>query len=135
MPPVNQDTDSFNHSTSNGSPDSLVTDNSSKHAYNFNNPTMNQIWDELGEGFYSYGRISPLEDVDHIRDLRRGNMDMIKWIIKKLNITADSVVLDLCCGPGAYIVNIAKMTGCSFVGTDINQDYSETPNSGPGKVR
>ena len=49
-------------------------------------------------------------------DMLTANLNMITWIIKELNITKDSNVLEIGSGRGGYILGIAQRTGCSYVG-------------------
>ena len=73
--------------------------------------------------YINYGRLPPDTDSDQVTDLVEANENMIKHIISTLNITSQSYVLDLGCGNGIYTVEIAKRSGCRFLGTDINESY------------
>ena len=58
-------------------------------------------------------------------DVKTANMNMVDWAIKKLDITKDSYVLEVGCGKGGFLLEIAQKTGCKFIGTDIVTSYVE----------
>lgn len=92
---------------------------------NYCNKLMNALWDDLAPGFYNYGRISPDANIDAIKDLKQANEDMVQFVINELDISKDSLILDLGCGKGMYTVRIAEITGCRYVGVDYNKPYIE----------
>lgn len=98
---------------------------SSTATFNYTNQLMNDLWNDIAPGYYNFGRISPDADTDKIPDLKQANEDMADWIVAKLGINKDSVILDLACGKGMYTVRIAQLTGCRFIAVDINEPYIE----------
>ena len=50
---------------------------------------------------------------------------MVDYIISYLRIGPESTILDLGCGRGMYTIRIAKLTGCKYVGVDLNAGYAE----------
>lgn len=73
-----------------------------------------------GSGFINYG-ISL--DGEKPRDLVEGNMNMVDWIIEKLQINESSYILEVGCGKGGYVLNIVEKTGCKFVGLDLLETF------------
>ena len=53
--------------------------------------------------------------------MTEANDHMVDWIIKELNITKESSLLDIGCGRGKYTVEIAKKTGKFF--TDVGCQF------------
>ena len=83
------------------------------------------IWTDLAGNYVNYGKLNPDTDPAKVSDLVQANENMVEHIITTLDISRDSHVLDLGCGNGMYTVEIAKRTGCRFLGTDINPTYLE----------
>lgn len=86
---------------------------------------MNQLWEDIAPGYYNYGRISPGTNADDIKDLKQANEDMVDFLIDELEITKESLILDIGCGKGMYTVRMAQITGCRFVGVDYDEIYIE----------
>ena len=86
-------------------------------------PDYNNLWTDLAGDYVNYGRLDPDTDPAGVSDLVQANENMVEHIISTLDISRDSHVLDLGCGNGMYTVEIAKRTGCRFLGTDINPTY------------
>ena len=61
-------------------------------------------------------------------DMLTANLNMITWIIKELNITKDSNILEIGSGRGGYLLEIAEQTGCTFTGVDILPHFVEEAN-------
>ena len=80
---------------------------------------------DLAGCYLNYSRLDPDTDPAGVADLVQANENMVEHIISTLDISRDSHVLDLGCGKGMYTVEIAKRTGCRFLGTDINPTYLE----------
>ncbi|KAL5247061.1 hypothetical protein ACHWQZ_G019055 [Mnemiopsis leidyi] len=83
------------------------------------------LWEYLCPGYYNYGRTEPSTDISTIPDLVAANENMVRYIISQLGINKDSYLLDLGCGKGMYTVRIAEITGCKFVGVELNMEFVE----------
>ena len=90
---------------------------------NYEDTDKNQLWKDMAPGYINLGMIRP-DDPPEMTMLE-GNEAMVDYIIQTLGITELSNVLDLGCGMGMYIVQIAKRTGCRYVGTDKSEGYVE----------
>ena len=95
-----------------------MSDTSGDTLTKYTDPTMREFMNEAGGGYYNYGKLAPDTDTTKMTSLREANESMVEYIISELGITTESRVLDLACGQGMYLVQIAARTGCSFVGTD-----------------
>ncbi|KAL5247301.1 hypothetical protein ACHWQZ_G019240 [Mnemiopsis leidyi] len=92
---------------------------------NYSSKVFNDMWEDLAPGYYNFGRFDPNTDISTITNLVDGNENMVRYIISQLGITKDSYLLDLGCGKGMYTVRIAEITGCKFVGVELNKEYVE----------
>jgi len=63
-----------------------------------------------------------LEVSDPLLTDRTRLAEAIGFVIDRLKLEEGSRVLDLCCGPGRYVVELAR-SGLDVVGIDINNDY------------
>lgn len=54
-----------------------------------------------------------------------GGFDATKKLVKSLNITADSKVIDIACGKGTTAILIAEQYGCNVVAIDIDEKLIE----------
>jgi len=79
-----------------------------------------RLWRSLCGDYLNFGYFT-----DECKNMTEANEVFVDWIIKKLNITKSSKVLEIGCGRGAYAINMSKQTGCSFVGIDILPRFIE----------
>ena len=63
-----------------------------------------------------------LDESSHILADRSDLQAAIEFILLQLDLGKGARILDLCCGPGRYVVELARR-GLDVVGIDLNEDY------------
>lgn len=80
--------------------------------------TFNKLWRKGCGKYLNFGYFD-----ETCKTLIEANDNMVEWIVKELNVTADSKLLSIGCGRGKYSIEISKKTGCTIVGLDIVQEF------------
>jgi cyclopropane fatty-acyl-phospholipid synthase-like methyltransferase len=83
----------------------------------------------LESTFYAYGEVSDGVLAEIRRETYGEDLGQFSWItadelrkfFNRLQLTADSHVLDVACGSGGPALFTAQTVGCSVIGIDINQ--------------
>lgn len=57
--------------------------------------------------------------------LRPGGAQATEWLLEKARITADLKVLEVACNMGTTMIQVAKKSGCSMVGVDMDDAVVE----------